>query len=198
MLLSKSAKEETSMLSTLRSKKGFTLIELMIVVAIIGILAAIAIPNFLKFQAKSKQSEAKSNLGAIYTGEISYYGEANSYGDFNIINWSPSGTPRYHYCVGTWNGATNTDNDNRGDTLQNAVGAPSWAGNLNNAIDNNNAAITGTQTPAFSNLFFRAGAAGVISSLTPPARDAWVIMEDGVAVAGSGRYKVIVWTNNGI
>ena len=51
-----------------KGKKGFTLIELMIVVAIIGILAAIAIPNFLQFQAKSKQSEAKSNLGAIFTG----------------------------------------------------------------------------------------------------------------------------------
>ena len=57
------------MLSKLRSKKGFTLIELMIVVAIIGILAAIAIPNFLRFQAKSKQSEAKTNLGGIFTAE---------------------------------------------------------------------------------------------------------------------------------
>ena len=60
------------MLSMLRSKKGFTLIELMIVVAIIGILAAIAIPNFLQFQAKSKQSEAKTNLGGIFTAEIAY------------------------------------------------------------------------------------------------------------------------------
>ena len=60
------------MLSMLKGKKGFTLIELMIVVAIIGILAAIAIPNFLKFQAKSKMSEAKTNLGAIYTGQLSY------------------------------------------------------------------------------------------------------------------------------
>jgi type IV pilus assembly protein PilA len=186
------------MLSMLKGKKGFTLIELMIVVAIIGILAAIAIPNFLKFQAKSKQSEAKSNLGAIYTGQISYFGEANTYGDFNIINWSPSGTPRYHYVVGVWNGASNTDNDNRGDTLQAAVPAPSWTGNLNNAIDNNNALVTGAQTPGFSNLYFRSGAAGVISSsATPLIRDAWVIMEDGT-VAGSGRYKIVVWTQNGI
>jgi len=51
----------------IRKASGFTLIELMIVVAIIGILAAIAIPNFLKFQCKSKQSEAKTNLSGIFT-----------------------------------------------------------------------------------------------------------------------------------
>ena len=81
------------MLSKLRSKKGFTLIELMIVVAIIGILAAIAIPNFLRFQAKSKQSEAKTNLGAIYTGQSSYFGERNSYGNFDRSTGLPRGLP---------------------------------------------------------------------------------------------------------
>ncbi|WP_447979513.1 type IV pilin protein [Candidatus Nitrospira bockiana] len=63
------------MLKSLRSNKGFTLIELMIVVAIIGILAAIAIPNFLQYQMKSRQSEAKTNLGAIRTSELSFSGE---------------------------------------------------------------------------------------------------------------------------
>jgi len=66
-----------------KNKKGFTLIELMIVVAIIGILAAIAIPNFMKFQAKAKQSEAKTNLGAIYVAQIAYFSNGNTYA--NII-----------------------------------------------------------------------------------------------------------------
>ena len=59
------------MFKSLRKQEGFTLIELMIVVAIIGILAAIAIPNFLQYQMKSRQSEAKTNLMAIKTSEVS-------------------------------------------------------------------------------------------------------------------------------
>jgi type IV pilus assembly protein PilA len=67
------------MLKALRKQEGFTLIELMIVVAIIGILAAIAIPNFLQYQMKSRQSEAKTNLMAIKTSEVSWQGERGCY-----------------------------------------------------------------------------------------------------------------------
>ena len=58
-----------------RSQKGFTLIELMIVVAIIGILAAIAIPNFLRFQLRARSSEGKTSIAALRTAEESYQAE---------------------------------------------------------------------------------------------------------------------------
>jgi type IV pilus assembly protein PilA len=67
------------MFKALRKQGGFTLIELMIVVAIIGILAAIAIPNFLQYQMKSRQSEAKTNLQAIKTSEVSFQAERGCY-----------------------------------------------------------------------------------------------------------------------
>ena len=56
----------------MRSNKGFSLVELMIVVAIIGILAAIAIPNFMTMQLKAKRAEIPSNVDGIKTAELSY------------------------------------------------------------------------------------------------------------------------------
>ncbi|RKH71426.1 type IV pilin protein [Corallococcus aberystwythensis] len=92
-----------------RKKGGFTLIELMIVVAIIGILAAIAIPNFIRFQAKSKQSEAKTNLKAIFTAQKAYFGEKDKYQvDFTVIGFDPEAGNRYSYgLVATCNEAVN-------------------------------------------------------------------------------------------
>jgi type IV pilus assembly protein PilA len=62
-----------------KNQKGFTLIELMIVVAIIGILAAVAIPAFLDYMKKGKRSEAELNLDAIKKGNKTYFVEHASY-----------------------------------------------------------------------------------------------------------------------
>ena len=63
------------MFKAFRKQEGFTLIELMIVVAIIGILAAIAIPNFIQYQMRSRTSEAKTNLSAIKTANLAFQAE---------------------------------------------------------------------------------------------------------------------------
>src|SRR5471032_1474996 len=82
--------------------KGFTLIELMIVVAIIGILAAIAIPNFIKFQARSKQSEAKANLKAMFTAEKAFFQEKDRFSGFvGEVGFAPERNNRYSYFVNT-------------------------------------------------------------------------------------------------
>ena len=86
------------MLKLMRSQKGFTLIELMIVVAIIGILAAIAIPNFLQYQSRSRQSEARTNLGGIFVAETSFMADNQRYSDFAATGFSLAGiTNRYTY-----------------------------------------------------------------------------------------------------
>src|SRR2546426_158004 len=60
---------------TIKSKRGFTLIELMIVVAIIGILAAIAIPQFANMVSKSQEGATKGNLGTVRSALSIYYGD---------------------------------------------------------------------------------------------------------------------------
>jgi type IV pilus assembly protein PilA len=83
---------------------GFTLVELMIVIAIIGILAAIAIPNFIRFQARSKQSEVKANLKGLFTAELAYYGEKSAYTEcIRKLGWGPERGNRYHYSVNSGN-----------------------------------------------------------------------------------------------
>lgn len=66
----------------------------------VGTLAAIAIPNFLKFQARSKQAEAKSNLKAAWVAEQAYFAEKDEYSEaFEKIGFAPERNNRYLYIV---------------------------------------------------------------------------------------------------
>jgi type IV pilus assembly protein PilA len=80
-----------------RRRGGFTLIELMIVVAIIGILAAIAIPNFLRFQLRSRSSEGRINLAAIRTAQEAFAAEFNAFQPALLAPASLPGSTRIQF-----------------------------------------------------------------------------------------------------
>ena len=153
----------------LRNKKGFTLIELMIVVAIIGILAAIAIPNFLKFQAKSKQSEAKTNLKGIYTAETAYFGENNQYSGFDDVNWEPVGSARYHYTLTGASAGAASSLEKGASAQPTGTVAPTWTH-----------PSLGAFLPAVTTGSFTAGAAGNVDN--DSEIDTWIITDGNTLV----------------
>lgn len=82
-------------------QRGFTLIELMIVIAVLGLIAAIAVPNYLRYMAKSRQSEARINLTAIFVSEVTYFGEFSQFAPFSQTGWIlAANTNRYAYRIG--------------------------------------------------------------------------------------------------
>ena len=94
------------------NSEGFTLVELMVVVGIIGILATIAIPNFRKYQAKSKTTEAKIQLSSVYTSLESMLLEYDTYATcLGSAGYNPSedyATRFYGVGFGGQNTATET------------------------------------------------------------------------------------------
>ncbi|MEX0939809.1 MAG: prepilin-type N-terminal cleavage/methylation domain-containing protein [Candidatus Babeliales bacterium] len=97
-----------------RYQSGFTLIELMIVVAIIAFLSMISIPSFMRFLAKAKRAEAYMNLGSLYVAQKAYWAEHGKY--TNVLSgadgagWKPEGYSgggsgeRFYYTYGFNNG----------------------------------------------------------------------------------------------
>ena len=185
----------------LNNSSGFTLVELMVVVAIIGILAAVAIPNYQKFQAKARQSEAKIALSAVYTSEKSFSVENNTYtACLGAIGYAPDNfnlaTRTQYYTVGFGTAATGltlgtcgaigTANCNGTAYDQTAV-LVSNCGATGNGVDffNANAKMPGHALGTIADInaaaptnvtstVFSIGAAGQISQ-TSTGRDVWQI-----------------------
>jgi prepilin-type N-terminal cleavage/methylation domain-containing protein len=84
--------------ASLKNQKGFSLVELMIVVGIIGILATLALPRFKQFQAKAKMGEAKNILSHIYTLEHTYSLDNNTFVAFGNMGASPNSLTQNQNC----------------------------------------------------------------------------------------------------
>ena len=84
-------------------QKGFSIIELMIVVGIIGVLASVGMPKMQVFLAKSKRAEVKTVLGALSTFEQAYYADNSKYGtDLDIGFSKVAGTPNIKFDTALW------------------------------------------------------------------------------------------------
>ncbi len=103
-----------------RKTSAFTLIELMIVVAIIGVLAAIAIPGFVQYVRRSKTSEAGANLKALYTGAAAYY-EQERWGQGVVLGAAAATT----HCVVDAAAATYTASEQK-NSVDFAAASPSY------------------------------------------------------------------------
>jgi prepilin-type N-terminal cleavage/methylation domain-containing protein len=131
-----------------KSNKGFTLIELMIVVVIIGILAALAIPRFMRSTTKAKMSEARQLLKQIYTMQRAYRQENDVYtlngitasnaaqNTFSPIGVEVGASARYSYLMAaTANTFTCTATANLDDDLVNDVWTINQDGTLTHVTD---------------------------------------------------------------
>jgi type IV pilus assembly protein PilA len=142
----------------LRNKQGgFSLVELMIVVGIIGILAAMLTPKLQVFLAKGRQAEAKMNLGTIYTLQVSYYSDNNAYAAMTAI--------------GRGSAATACTNSTLGLDLG------SGCGNMRYQYSTTSATATAFAAQAVA-------AAGGICPWRASAADLWT-MDDGKALAAT-------------
>jgi type IV pilus assembly protein PilA len=186
----------------LKSEQGFTLVELMVVVAIIGILSAIAVPNFKKYQAKSKQSEAKIQLAAVYSAEVGTSADYDTYATC-LPEMGYEQSPRGYYIIGfnaTYAAASvqfASCTANIAATVATAVPAQALIGTLKfsspplnylAAVNANRTAVLATAAATATQTTFTASAEGSISSSGVNPRDIWTIDNTKSLVNPPGGY----------
>jgi len=172
------------------NKKGFTLTELMVVVALIGILSAVAVPSYKKYAAKSRSTEAKMQMASIYTAEQGAFSEWGTYvGCLATSGFSSGVSSGRVYAVGF-----DTALNDGAATWGNAFVRMKFDGNCSNGNDSSYfealKIVSGTNvcnlvdidncipsTVDYTQSTFTAGAGGRISNMGAPSGtpDQWVI-----------------------
>lgn len=192
-----------------KKNDGFTMVELMVVVAILGVLATIAVPQYNRFMAKARQAEAKIALSGIYTAEQSFFVENQTYTGFlTSAGYKPEGDKTYYSSgfrsgLGAICGPSASYNCYGNYYRQNAAPSQVLSGTnfLNNAffpastragtgiatVTNHDDLPDSADNMALSNNAFVAAAGGQILSGASPL-DQWTINQD----------KLIKQVGNGI
>ncbi len=144
---------------------GFTLVELMVVVAIIGILSAVAIPNFKRYQAKTKTSEAKLQLSAVYSALTSLQSDYDAYATCLEDAGYIAPTANNYYAIGM--AADNAD--------------------ARSIVTNNGGTCAGSQFQfaAYKSVGGYTAAAADLSEITPPTGFAGALTEPSVDKSGA-------------
>jgi type IV pilus assembly protein PilA len=166
------------LLKSLKRQDGFTLVELMVVVAIIGLLSAVAIPNFKKYQAKAKVSEAKLQLSGLYMAMTSFFSDFNTYaGCLSYMGYNPAGEKFSRYYGVGFNTVTTVPGNAYSAASNSGLNTTACASTYAAGVDSSNyflpgkgagavvataADLSGTGFDTTAGLLFTAGAAGVI------------------------------------
>jgi len=127
--------------STRKRFHGFSLMEVMIVVVIIGILAALAYPNLEKYLKRARQTEAKTNLSAIYTAQKIYFSLHQSYADdINELDLSLAQGDLYTYTI--QEASTSTFKAQAEGNIDDDAALDTWTIDQNKILFNDNDNVT--------------------------------------------------------